>query len=309
MYAWLRKTLFAVALAVGLTFALAARPAQAQDLRKVGQDLKAGLGDAVVLVKIVMVSTNGNNRSIPAATCGTVIGADGLVAVPLFTLDPAQMAKRMLGPLGEAMPLGNTQVRSIKITYGKQPEVDATVVLRDNDLGLALLRPLKKLAAPAKFVDLSKAEAEAAPLDPIITMGRLGNVGGREVSLLPGTVQAVVSKPRRLIVPAGGFAGFGVPAFSEHGKVLGLTMLQISLGGMQDLESGIFSLNLSQMGVLPVILPAAQVAEVAAQAPEKGEPLTAAADGKTSATKPVVGMKPKAVRPSAQSGQLPKQGN
>lgn len=266
----LKSTFFAAALALGL--ALAIHPAAAQDLRQTGKQLKADLGDAVVIVKVVLASSGGGDQAIQGETCGTVISPDGLVVVPLFTIDPTQVAKRMMGPLGEGLPL-NTQVRDIKITFGKQPEAPATVVLRDNDLNLALLRPLTKPKAPVKCVDLAKAEAVPEALDPIIMMTRLGNVANREVALLPGTIQAVVSKPRQLFVPVGGFAGFGIPAFSAGGKLLGVTMLQISLGGMNDAEAGIFSLNLSHMGILPVILPVDQLKEVADQAPKEAKPL------------------------------------
>lgn len=259
---------------------VASQPAQAQtDLRQVGKQLKTNYDEAVVLVKVILSSTGdgSGDRTIPGESCGTVIAPDGLVAVPLFVIDPTQLAKRMAGPMGDALPL-NTQVKEIKLTFGKRPEVPATVVLRDSDLNLALLRPLKKLETPVKFIDLAKAETEVEALTPVITMTRLGNVGGREVALLPGTIQATVSKPRKFFVPAGSFAGFGLPAFTGEGKLLGITMLQISLGGLNDLQSGIFSLNMSHMGILPIILPAAQLKELADQAPQKAEPLKAPAE-------------------------------
>lgn len=272
VYARLGLALLALALGLGAGPRLAA----AQEMRKVGQDLKGRFDDAVVTVNVVMAATgDGSGRTFKGETCGTVIAPDGLTVVPLFTVDPAQVARRMAGPLGDSLSLG-TQVRDLKITFGRQPQVAATIVLRDNDLNIALLRPLKKPEKPVKFVDLSKAETDVMALDPVITMTRLGNVAGREIALLPGTMQAVVTKPRKLYVPVGGFAGFGVPAFSVGGKVLGITTLQISLGGMNDMESGIFSLNMSHMGILPVILPADQLKELAAQAPEKAEPLPTA---------------------------------
>lgn len=269
MHRPLQTKILTAALALALALA-AIQPAAAQDLRQTGKKLKADCGDAVVIVKIVL--SNSGDSTIQGETCGTVISPDGLVVVPLFTIDPTQVAKRMMGPLGEGLPL-NTQVRDIKITFGKQPEVPATVVLRDNDLNLALLRPLTKPKQPVKCVDLANAEAAPEALDPIVMMTRLGNVGNREVALLPGTIQAVVSKPRQLFVPVGGFAGFGIPAFSASGKLLGVTLLQISLGGMQDAQAGFFSLNLSHMGIMPAILPVDQLKEVADQAPKEAKPL------------------------------------
>ena len=93
----------------------------------------------------------------------------------------------------------------------------------------------------------------------------------RRIGLLPGSIQAVVAKPRKYFVPSGGFGGFGVPAFTADGKLLGVFMLKIAMGAAKDAQSGAFSLNLSHMGVLPIILPVKDLKELADQAPEKPE--------------------------------------
>lgn len=269
-HAFSRRPRLAIILGLALAFWALALPAQ--DLRQTGKDLKANFGDAIANVKIVLDPQSGGSggNSIQGETCGTVISPEGLVIIPLFAIDPAQIIKRMVGPMGDTLPL-DFQVHDIKIGFGKQAPLPATVVLRDADLGLALLRPREKPAAPVKFIDLSKAAVDPEALDPLIIMTRLGNVAGREVALLSSSIQAVVSRPRKFFVPTGGFAGFGVPAFAADGKIVGVCMLQTSMGGMQDMESGIFSLNLSHIGVLPIIMPASQIKDLAAQAPEKPE--------------------------------------
>lgn len=270
--------------------------APAQDLRPAGRRLTEQYGEAVITIRIVVsmqAMGRGQNQPVRAETIGTVISPDGLVVVPLYVLDPAQLVGQLTGMPAEASPLLSSQVKDIKLVLGRQKEVPATVVLRDKDLGLALLRPIEKPKEKFKFVDLKNTE-EPQPLDPIILMTRLGNAADRQIGLVPGSIQAVVSKPRKFFVPSGGFAGFGIPAFSAGSKLLGIFMLRVSVGAAQDMQSGLFSMNLSHMGLLPIILPAAELQRLAAQAPEKPEKAptpTPAAAAKTGAKAPAAAKK------------------
>ena len=241
------------------------------DMAEQGRALREKLGDAVVTVKVVMNMGGQDGNEVEAEGLGTIISGDGLVVTPLYVIDPEAMAQRVMGPSAAMFGIGGTQVKSIKIVIGKRQEVDATVVLRDVDLNVAFLRPRVKPEKPMVHVDLKQA-GQVRVFDPFITLVRLGNVADREVGVLSGRIQAIISKPRMYYMPSGGFAGFGVPAFTEQGQVLGICLVRISAAGPDEMSNGIFSMNLSHMGLVPVILPAADVLEIAAQAPKEAAP-------------------------------------
>jgi hypothetical protein len=99
-------------------------------------------------------------------------------------------------------------------------------------------------------------------------------------------IEAIVNKPRKFYIPGGmNLNGLAVPAFSENGKVLGLIVLRTQSGGddMGGMMGG------GNQNIVPIILPATDVAEVAAQAPMEGEKLgaPAKADAKTTATEKI----------------------
>jgi hypothetical protein len=76
-----------------------------------------------------------------------------------------------------------------------------------------------------------------------------------------------VVKPRTFFVLAGDTAGIGTPAFLPNGKMVGiLTMRQIA----NERPSAFAAMNGTEgLGLLAVILPAADVLDIAQQATEK----------------------------------------
>jgi hypothetical protein len=80
-------------------------------------------------------------------------------------------------------------------------------------------------------------------------------------------VGALIERPRTFYVLSGAPASMGTPAFSAAGKLVGLlTLRQVDPG-----RSSMFSMmgGAEAMGLLPVILPAGDVLEIAKQATEK----------------------------------------
>jgi S1-C subfamily serine protease len=154
----------------------------------------------------------------------------------------------------------------IKVRLSDGREVQATIALRDEDLGIAFVRPT---AAPEKpFVAINLADdAQPAMLDEVIVFGRMGRVGGWAPSAALRDIGGIIVKPRTFYVLAGDASGVGTPAFLPNGKVVGvLTLRQIPT----DRASPLAAMNGPEgLGLLAVILPAADVLEIAKQATEK----------------------------------------
>ena len=154
-------------------------------------------------------------------------------------------------------------VKDIKLVVDKNEEIPATVVLRDNDLGLAFLRPTEKREKPFKYIDFTNS-VQPQLLEQVMVLARMGRIADRQIGAMTGEIQAIVTKPRLFYVPSAELAsgGFGVPIFSEAKKVVGLVLMR-TLPSAASADS--------DDGMLGIILPASDIVEIAdqAKAPEK----------------------------------------
>jgi hypothetical protein len=186
---------------------------------------------------------------------GTVIGKDGLIVVPLSTLDMAatmdgRTVNTAKGPLKIS---AKSTTKEVKILMPDGSEVDAKVVAKDPDLDLAFIRPEKPEDVKLTAIDT----ADSAPLsllDDVIVLGRLGKELSREPVVMTSEVVSIVTKPRTFVKI--GTQALGMPVFNKEGKFVGFGISHFSPKG--DSNEGPKASN--------VILPAADLMESAAQA-------------------------------------------
>jgi hypothetical protein len=251
--------------------------ASAQDERTAAREVVKRWQDAIVNVRVVlkmrmsMAGREMQSMEEPVDAVGTVIDPDGLTVLSLSALNPAAMMNKIIGGMGggggqDRLDIGG-EPTDLKIRTADGREVTAKIVLRDEDLDLAFIRPAAKPEKPLVAVNLSDP-ARPALLDSVVILSRLGRVGGWTSAASLQTVGAIIEKPRTFYVIENGMAGgMGTPAFTPSGKVVGvLTMRSVQSGriGMMSMMGGP-----QQLGLLPVILPAADVLEIAKQASEK----------------------------------------
>jgi S1-C subfamily serine protease len=263
-------------MAVALALA-AAGEARAQDARAAARDVVTKWQGAIVNVRVVLktrMSMGGremqsNDDSVDAV--GTVIDPSGLTVMSLGSLNPGAMMNKMIGA---SMGGGGTENRvdisseptDLKIRLPDGRELPAKIVLRDEDLDLAFIRPTTKPASPLVAINLGES-AKPALLEQVVVLSRLGRVGGWAASAALADIGAVIERPRTFYVLGGASASMGTPAFSTAGRLVGLlTLRQVDPG-----RSSMFSMmgGAESLGLLPVILPAADVLEIAKQADEK----------------------------------------
>lgn len=244
---------------------------EAQESRAAARDVVKKWQDAVVNVRIVLktrMSVAGremqsSDESVDAV--GTVIDPGGLTVLSLGTLNPGAMMSKIMGSAGgtENKVEITSEPTDLKIRMPDGREIAAKIVLRDEDLNLAFIKPTAP--PPAPFVSLNLEDsAKPALLDQVIVLARLGRVGGWVASASIEEVGAVIERPRTFFVLGGQPSGMGTPAFTLSGKVVGvLTVRQVDAG-----RSSMFSMmsGAEALGLLPVILPAADVLEIARQA-------------------------------------------
>jgi hypothetical protein len=250
-------------------------PAGAQNTRAAGRDVIKKWQDAIVNVRIALkVRMSVAGREVQATdesvdTVGTVIDGSGLTVLSLGALNPGGMMNRIMSGTsrsGQPQMELTSEPSDVKIRLPDGQELTAKIVLRDEDLDLAFLRPTTPPTRTLVAVNLADS-AKPAILDEVLVLSRLGRVGGWTSSASVHDIGAIIERPRTFFVLGGSPSGMGTPAFLPNGKVVGLlTMRQIeaSRTGMMGLMSGTEGL-----GLLSVILPAADVAEIAQQAPQK----------------------------------------
>lgn len=263
-------------IATGIALALAlALPAAAQDDRAAAREIVKKWQEAIVNVRVVLkmrMSMGGREMQSmdeSVETVGTIIDPSGLTVLSLGSLNPGAMMNRLMGSMGgsqDRVDFGS-EPTDVKIRMADGRELAARIVLRDEDLDLAFLRPTLKPEKPLVAIDLKDA-GRPALVDGVVVLSRLGRVGGWTPSASLQTISAIIERPRTFFVIEPGADGdMGTPAFLPSGKVVGLlTMRSIQTG-----RSGMFSMmgGTEGLGLLPVILPAADVLEIAQQAPEK----------------------------------------
>jgi S1-C subfamily serine protease len=187
---------------------------------------------------------------------GTVIGADGLIVVPLSTLDIASTidGRMVNGQNGPVKLAAKGTTKEVKILLPDGSEVEAKVGFKDPDLDLAFIRPTK--ADSVKLVPVNIADsAPMSLLDEVIVLTRLGKDLNREPVVMTCEVISLVTQPRTFGKLA--LQSLGTPVFNKDGKFVGIGVNHFSAKGDSENQSN---------SPANVILPAADLKESAAQA-------------------------------------------
>ena len=268
---------------LALAMALGDFTARADDAAKSGRDILAKSQGAVVTVKLAIkqsVSFGGHDSKSESKTetTGTIIDPSGLTVVSLATTDPGSTIKdtyaRAIAARGGDMSQFkfDSELSDVKIVLPDGTEMAADVVLRDKDLDLAYLRPSEKPAKPLAFIDL-KRDAKAQILDEVIVVNRLNQSANRVAAISVGRIEAIIDKPRTFYLLGQSMWSYslGAPVFTLDGKLVGVLFLRTAKGQTDQMSGFMFS-NLSQLGMMPVILPASDIIDGVKQALEAKVP-------------------------------------
>ena len=165
---------------------------------------------------------------------GTVIAKDGLTVLSLSRVDPtAALLTRMRTP-GASVNVNYTEVL---ILMQDGTEVPARLVLKDSDLDLAFVLPIKQKKDNEEFKDVVFSHVPRAQkvksklpqaLDEVVSLGKLGRNLYRQSTLRKGWVNAVIEKPRKYFVIEN--TSPGTPVFDRDGGWLGIVVYKMDRG-------------------------------------------------------------------------------
>lgn len=246
-----KLVLFTLALFLGVSFQVLGKKPEIL-WRKLLQENANCVTWVSVTVKLE-ISAGG--RSLPPQeqkleALGTIIAEDGLTVLSLNKVDPtANILSRIRSP-GATVNVNYTEVM---LLMQDGTEVPAKLLLKDVDLDLAYVLPIKERKDEYKEVIFSKVPSQAKQkadpliLDEVVSIGKLRQTLYRQSTLQRGWVNAVIQKPRKYFVIEN--TSPGTPVFDQSGKWLGVVVYKMVGGRPSEI----------------VTLPASDVLEIAQQ--------------------------------------------
>ena len=244
---------------VALAGLAAVAGAQSADERAAARDVVKKKSDAVIMVLATLkirANVGGQEQTIDqqAQANGTVLDASGLTVMSLSALQPDDLMARNL--MTRVQPGTKVEVTSepsgIKMHLADGREVPAKLVLRDQDLDLAFVRPVDAPAGPMMSID--GPSARPSLMDLLFVIQRTSETTGWSTAAAFGSVQFVIDKPRtyyQIALQATGGSGLGSPIFDAGGKFVGVILMR---------NAG------SKSAAVTGVLPADDIREVAKQA-------------------------------------------
>lgn len=182
---------------------------------------------------------------------GTVISGTGLTVTTLAAVDPQVQfdAIRASSAGGGRMPeLVGADFKEVKLRLADGKEVPARFVLKDADLDLAFMAPeASEAGREYPHVDLAQS-VDGTVMGTYYFVSRASKSLQRVPTVRATEIMGIVEKPRRFFLLTE--QAVATPVFEAQGKVLGITLQHFANGR----PSGL------------VLLPAADIAEMAAQA-------------------------------------------
>lgn len=209
----------------------------------------------------VRLELSAGGRSIPPQeqkleALGTIIAEDGLTVLSLNKVDPSANILSRLRTPGASVNVNYTEVM---LLMQDGTEVPAKLLLKDVDLDLAFVLPIKERREEYKDVLFSqvpkKVSEENQPviLDEVVSIGKLKKTLYRQSTLRRGWVNAVIEKPRKYFVIEN--TAPGTPVFDRNGNWLGVVVYKMVGGRPSEI----------------VTLPAADILEIAEQVRTRSE--------------------------------------
>jgi S1-C subfamily serine protease len=217
-----------------LTASVGVCSAQTSDERAAARDVVKKRGDAVVMVLATLkirASVGGTEQTIDqqAQANGTVLDASGLAVMSLSTLQPDDIMARNLST--RVQPGTRVEVTSepsgIRMHLADGREVPARLVLRDQDLDLAFIRPVDPPSAPMTWIDAPATRPSL--MDLLFVIQRTSETTGWSTAAAFGNVQLVIDKPRtyyQVAMPTIGGSGLGAPIFDSAGRFVGVIVMR-----------------------------------------------------------------------------------
>jgi hypothetical protein len=228
--------------------------AQSTDERAAARAVVGKYAGAMVAVRAtVHIQGSVSGKDLPArdqtiSAGAAVLDPSGLAVLSLSRLEPDESLTRALTQLAPTAKVDvSSELTGVQLRLPNGREVPAHVVLRDQDLDLAFVRPEAPLPAPLAAIDAPSAKPILFDLLVVLLHGVEPDGTGVAAGL--AYVDSIVQKPR-LYFSRAGTTSVGAPVFDKAGSFVGLVVLR----------------KTGPRNTAPSILPADDLREIAKQA-------------------------------------------
>lgn len=252
----------------------------AADLKSTALATLQKVQKAIVTVKVqATIKTHGDEQEQNVEVTGTMIDPSGLTVVSEQSINPAAMLASFMSAYSKKemddLKL-ESNITETTIVLDDGTEVPADVVLKDEDLDLAFIKP-KEVSDKFVYVPMKVREKPPQLLDDFFVIGRLGKSENRAIHLNTGMILSIVKGPRTVYVCDQEVSGnsLGSPAFDSDGLAIGVFVARKNQGVEEDNSMNAFMSmmtgKIGQSGSVWILRPADDVLEIANQAlnPEK----------------------------------------
>jgi S1-C subfamily serine protease len=207
---------------------------QSSDERVAARDVLKKRADAVVMVLAtikIRATVGGREQTVDQAaqTNATILDGTGLAVLSLSALQPDDVMTRSISrsvPPGTKVEV-TSDPSDIRMHLTDGRELPVKLVLRDEDLDLAFVRPSQSPAAPLTCVDAPSAKPTL--MDLLMIVQRTSENTGWATAASFGSVQLVIDKPRtyyQVAIPTMGGNGLGSPLFDTTGRFVGVLVMR-----------------------------------------------------------------------------------
>ncbi len=235
---------------------------------------------AIVTVKVqATIKARGQEQEQNVEVTGTMIDPSGLTVVSEQSINPAAMLTSFMSSYSRREMSDfkfESNITETIIVLDDGTEVPADVVLKDEDLDFAFIKP-KETSDKFVHIPMKVRERPLEMLEDFFVIGRLGKSENRAIHLNTGMILSIVKGPRTLYVCDQEVSGnsLGCPAFGADGSAIGLFVARRNQAGGEDNSMNAFmSLmtgKVGQSGSVWILRPVEDVLEIAHQALEPKE--------------------------------------
>lgn len=267
-------------LMIGASPIMAQSPSQTDDFQSFMKEKTPSLVTIKYVLKIKMGAMFGGRGDQESETevTGVMINPKGLILCSNTQLGGfTSLIQRFMGEAGANISAKPTEM---KVLIGDDTEgLEAEFVARDSELDLAWIQIKEPGDKNFDYVDFTKSAKPEIGM-PLRTISRMGKYFDRCIVVGEARVGGIARKPRELYIPTTDTSSsMGLPIYTEDGKVVGVTILQLpdaedSMGGSMSMFNRMSRSRDMRCMMLPVeqvIKATSRAKETAKAAKEKGE--------------------------------------
>ncbi|HSE43110.1 MAG TPA: serine protease [Acidobacteriota bacterium] len=230
---------------------------------------------AIVTVKVqANIKMRGQDQEQKLEVTGTMIDPSGLTVVSEQSINPASMLSAFMSSYSSRRDSSEmkfeSQITETLIVLDDGSEVPADVVLKDEDLDLAFIKP-KQPSDKFVHIPFKPREKPLELLEDFFVVSRLGRSENRAIHMNLGSILSIVKGPRTFYVCDQEISGnsLGVPAFDSDGSAIGLFVTRKNQGGEDNSMNALLNMmigKIGQSGSVWILRPVEDILEVAEQA-------------------------------------------